>query len=107
MLNIYNLCFIFVLELFDFYDLEVGFGGIYGRGRRKQDLFIERELYFILEEVFKGCVKKMKILRRVRIVFQYVFLFIKGMIIFFQMFVYLYSFGLFFGFKKVYINLLR
>ena len=55
-----------VLELFDSYDPEVGFGGIHGRGRRKQDPPIERELYLTLEEVFKGCVKKMKISRRVR-----------------------------------------
>ena len=53
-------------ELFDSYDPEVGFGGIHGRGRRKQDPPIERELYLTLEEVFKGCVKKMKISRRVR-----------------------------------------
>jgi len=52
--------------LFDSYDPEVGFGGIHGRGRRKQDPPIERELYLTLEEVFKGCVKKMKISRRVR-----------------------------------------
>lgn len=55
-----------VSELFDSYDPEVGFGGIHGRGRRKQDPPIERELYLTLEEVFKGCVKKMKISRRVR-----------------------------------------
>lgn len=52
--------------MFDSYDPEVGFGGIHGRGRRKQDPPIERELYLTLEEVFKGCVKKMKISRRVR-----------------------------------------
>lgn len=55
----------FLLELFDSHDPEVGFGGIHGRGRRKQDPPIERELYLTLEEVFKGCVKKMKISRRV------------------------------------------
>lgn len=52
--------------MFDSYDPEIGFGGIHGRGRRKQDPPIERELYLTLEEVFKGCVKKMKISRRVR-----------------------------------------
>ncbi|KAK3754830.1 hypothetical protein QZH41_002146 [Actinostola sp. cb2023] len=52
-------------ELFDSYDPDIGFGGIHGRGRRKQDPPIERELYLTLEEVFKGCVKKMKISRRV------------------------------------------
>jgi len=57
--------------LFDSYDPEVGFGGIHGRGRRKQDPPIERELYLTLEEVFKGCVKKMKISRRVRMIIQY------------------------------------
>ena len=41
-----------VSELFDSYDPEVGFGGIHGRGRRKQDPPIERELYLTLEEVF-------------------------------------------------------
>lgn len=59
--------------MFDSYDPEVGFGGIHGRGRRKQDPPIERELYLTLEEVFKGCVKKMKISRRVRTVLWYVF----------------------------------
>ena len=53
------------LELFDNYDPEIGFGGARGRGRRKQDPPIERELYLTLEEVFKGCTKKMKISRRV------------------------------------------
>ena len=53
------------VELFDNYDPEIGFGGIHGRGRRKQDPPIERELYLTLEEVFKGCTKKMKISRRV------------------------------------------
>ncbi|XP_028412266.1 dnaJ homolog subfamily B member 13-like [Dendronephthya gigantea] len=52
-------------ELFDSYDPEIGFGGAHGRGRRKQDPPIERELYLTLEEVFKGCTKKMKISRRV------------------------------------------
>lgn len=55
----------FDLELFDNYDPEIGFGGAHGRGRRKQDPPIERELYLTLEEVFKGCTKKMKISRRV------------------------------------------
>ena len=107
MLNIYNLCLISVLELFDSYDPEVGFGGIHGRGRRKQDPPIESELYLTLEEVFKGCVKKMKISRRVRTVLQYAFLSTKGMIIFFQMSIYLYSLGLLLGPKKVHINSLR
>lgn len=57
----------FHVELFDSYDPEVGFGGAHGRGRRKQDPPIERELYLTLEEVFKGCTKKMKISRRVSI----------------------------------------
>ncbi|XP_046848364.1 dnaJ homolog subfamily B member 13-like [Xenia sp. Carnegie-2017] len=52
-------------ELFDNYDPEIGFGGLHGRGRRKQDPPIERELFLTLEEIFKGCTKKMKISRRV------------------------------------------
>ena len=44
----------------------MGFGGLQGRGHKKQDSPIERELYLSLEEVFHGCTKKMKISRRVR-----------------------------------------
>ena len=57
---------VYFIELFDKYDPEIGFGGAHGRGRRKQDPAIERELYLTLEEVVKGCTKKMKISRRVR-----------------------------------------
>jgi len=42
-----------------------GFGGLNGRGAKKQDPAIERELVLSLEEVFHGCTKKMKISRRV------------------------------------------
>lgn len=54
-------------ELFDVTknELEMGFAGLHGRGRIKQDPAIERELYLTLEEVYKGCTKKMKISRRV------------------------------------------
>jgi len=47
-------------------DLSMSFGGLAGRGRKKQDPPIERDLYLSLEEVFHGCTKKMKISRRVR-----------------------------------------
>lgn len=43
----------------------MSFGGLAGRGRKKQDPPIERDLYLSLEEVFHGCTKKMKISRRV------------------------------------------
>ncbi|BFZ25172.1 hypothetical protein BsWGS_28211 [Bradybaena similaris] len=46
-------------------DLSMGFGGLYGRGVKKQDPPIERDLYLSLEEVYHGCTKKMKISRRV------------------------------------------
>ena len=47
-------------------DMVMSFGGLHGRGRKKQDPAIERELALSLEEVFHGCTKKMKISRRVR-----------------------------------------
>ena len=47
-------------------DLSMGFGGLHGRGAKKQDPPIERDLFLSLEEVFHGCTKKMKISRRVR-----------------------------------------
>jgi len=46
-------------------DIGMGFGGLHGRGAKKQDPAIERELVLSLEEVFHGCTKKMKISRRV------------------------------------------
>lgn len=46
-------------------DLSMSFGGLHGRGRKKQDPPIERDLYLSLEEVYHGCTKKMKISRRV------------------------------------------
>jgi len=55
------------LELYEVspHEIDMGFGGLQGRGRKKQDATIERDLYLTLEEVFKGCTKKMKISRRV------------------------------------------
>nr|CAB3238721.1 hsp40 heat shock protein 40 [Phallusia mammillata] len=53
----------------DFFDKDgefmLGFGGIKGKGRQKQDPAIERDLFLSLEELFHGCTKKMKISRRV------------------------------------------
>ncbi|XP_039263045.1 dnaJ homolog subfamily B member 13-like [Styela clava] len=46
-------------------DIMNAFGGIHGRGRKKQDSPIERELHLTLEEIYHGCTKKMKISRRV------------------------------------------
>ncbi|NWX93271.1 DJB13 protein, partial [Nothoprocta pentlandii] len=43
----------------------MAFGGLRGRGARKQDPPIERELYLALEDLFYGCTKKIKISRRV------------------------------------------
>lgn len=47
-------------------DMHMGFGGLKGRGAKKQDPPIEKDLDLTLEEIFHGCVKKMKISRRVR-----------------------------------------
>lgn len=41
------------------------FGGLAGRGKKKQDPPIERDLMLSLEEVYHGCIKKMKISRKV------------------------------------------
>ncbi|KAG5444265.1 DnaJ sub B member 13 [Clonorchis sinensis] len=41
------------------------FGGPTGRGQPKQDPPIEREMFLTLEEVYNGCVKKMKVSRRI------------------------------------------
>jgi len=46
-------------------DKSENFGGLVGRGRKKQDPPIERDLMLSLEEVYHGCIKKMKISRRV------------------------------------------
>lgn len=46
-------------------DMGSGFGGLHGRGAKKQDPAVERELVLSLEEIFHGCTKKMKISRRV------------------------------------------
>ena len=46
-------------------DKTENFGGLAGRGRKKQDPPIERDLMLSLEEVYHGCIKKMKISRRV------------------------------------------
>ena len=48
-------------------DMHMGFGGLHGRGAKAKDPPIERDLALSLEEVYHGCVKKMKISRRVRI----------------------------------------
>ena len=45
--------------------MHMGFGGLHGRGAKKQDPSIERELALSLEEVYHGCIKKMQIARRV------------------------------------------
>ena len=45
--------------------MHMGFGGLKGRGAKKQDPPVEKDLGLSLEEVFHGCVKKLKISRRV------------------------------------------
>ncbi|XP_030648156.1 dnaJ homolog subfamily B member 13 [Chanos chanos] len=46
-------------------DMNVEFGGLCGRGVKKQDPPIERDLHLALEDLFYGCTKKIKISRRV------------------------------------------
>ncbi|XP_031428146.1 dnaJ homolog subfamily B member 13 isoform X2 [Clupea harengus] len=46
-------------------EANVAFGGLRGRGVKKQDPPIERDLHLALEDLFYGCTKKIKISRRV------------------------------------------
>lgn len=46
-------------------ETDLNFGGLRGRGVKKQDAPIERDLYLSLEDLFFGCTKKIKISRRV------------------------------------------
>ncbi|XP_072283285.1 dnaJ homolog subfamily B member 13 [Pyxicephalus adspersus] len=46
-------------------EVNTGFGGLRGRGAKKQDPPIERDLYLSLEDLYFGCTKKIKISRRV------------------------------------------
>ncbi|XP_041055236.1 dnaJ homolog subfamily B member 13 isoform X3 [Carcharodon carcharias] len=45
-------------------EISLGFGGLRGRGVKKQDPPIEKELYLSLEDLYHGCLKKIKISRR-------------------------------------------
>ena len=69
--NLCTPCFIvFAVDLFNFdnavdSDGLATFGGLKGRAQPKQDPPIERDLALALEEVFNGCIKKMKISRKV------------------------------------------
>lgn len=46
-------------------EVDLNFGGLRGRGVKKQEPPIERDLYLSLEDLFFGCTKKIKISRRV------------------------------------------
>lgn len=46
-------------------DRNLGFGGLDGRGRKKQDAPIDRDLLLTLEDCYHGAIKKIKISRRV------------------------------------------
>ena len=59
-----------VFSFIEFYasadqDKNLGFGGLDGRGRKKQDPPIIRDLLLSLEDCYHGAVKKIKISRRV------------------------------------------
>ncbi|CAH8872315.1 unnamed protein product [Trichobilharzia szidati] len=45
--------------------VERNFGGPNGRGFPRQDPPIEREMFLSLEEIYNGCIKKMKVSRRI------------------------------------------
>ncbi|KAL2095376.1 hypothetical protein ACEWY4_010095 [Coilia grayii] len=47
------------------HEVNIAFGGLRGRGVKKQDPPIERDLHLALEDLFYGCTKKIKISRRV------------------------------------------
>ena len=57
------------LELFNFDTVDIdgysAFSGLKGRSQPKQDPPIERDLVLTLEEIYSGCIKKMKISRKV------------------------------------------
>ncbi len=60
-----------IILLVEFYasadqDKNLGFGGLDGRGRKKQDAPIDRDLLLALEDCYHGAIKKIKISRRVR-----------------------------------------
>nr|XP_028581676.1 dnaJ homolog subfamily B member 13 isoform X2 [Podarcis muralis] len=46
-------------------EVNMAFGGLRGKGVKKKDPPIERDLYLSLEDLFYGCTKKIKISRRV------------------------------------------
>ena len=57
-------------DLFDFSnqldsDGLLSFGGLKGRSQARQDPPVENNLVLTLEEVYNGCIKKMKISRKV------------------------------------------
>lgn len=59
-----------ILSVVEFYasadqDRNLGFGGLDGRGRKKQDAPIDRDLLLTLEDCYHGAIKKIKISRRV------------------------------------------
>lgn len=49
-------------------DRNLGFGGLDGRGRKKQDPPIMKDLLLALDDCYHGAVKKIKISRRVNFV---------------------------------------
>ena len=62
--------FVVATELFNYDVIDAdgysAFSGLKGRSQPKQDPPIQRDLALTLEEVFNGCIKKMKISRKVR-----------------------------------------
>ena len=61
----FNCCYFLDFTYYAELEKAENFGGLVGRGQKKQDAPVERDLMLSLEEVYHGCIKKMRNSRRV------------------------------------------